>query len=105
PTGPEDFGTPRKILTDFATKAYRRPVRPAEIDRLVVAYKQLRNSGASFEQAVRDCVAAVLTSPNFLYREEAASPVLGDYEVASRLSYFLWGSMPDDQLFKLASEK
>lgn len=106
PSSPDDLSTPRSVLSAFATRAYRRPLRNGEADRLLAVYSKLRKSGSSYEQAIRDCVAAVLTSPHFLFREESTDKngLLGGYEIASRLSYFLWGSMPDSILVDLASQ-
>jgi hypothetical protein len=103
----------RKIVSAFATRAFRRPVRPAEADRLVALYKLARKNGESFERGIQLAVQATLVSPNFLFRVEAdpagAKPgslrPLNDYELASRLSYFLWASMPDETLMRLAAQK
>jgi hypothetical protein len=100
----------REVLERFATRAYRRPVQTDEVDRLVRLASSVLDQGGSFEQAIQTAVAAVLVSPHFLFRveddraAEGASPVreLNGYELASRLSYFLWSSMPDDELFALA---
>jgi hypothetical protein len=101
----------REVLERFATRAYRRPVQTDEVDRLVRLASGVLDQGGSFEQAIQTAVAAVLVSPHFLFRveddraAEGSSPVreLNGYELASRLSYFLWSSMPDDELFALAS--
>jgi hypothetical protein len=85
-------------------------VKADEVDRLVRLADSVLDQRGSFEQAIQTAVAAVLVSPHFLFRIEddgaayAASPVreLNGYELASRLSYFLWSSMPDDELFTLA---
>lgn len=106
PTGDTDLETPKGILTKFASRAYRRAVKPQEVERLIGMYSKLRKAGASYEQAMRDCIAATLTSPNFLFREES-KPVkggLGSNDIASRLSYFLWASTPDDTLLQLAGQ-
>lgn len=98
----------RTVLTPFVTRAYRRPATLQEIDRLIELYKSARKNGDRYEAALRVCLQAVLVSPHFLFRVEldsgnaAQSPVLNGYELASRLSYFLWSSMPDDQLLALA---
>ncbi|MCL4204657.1 MAG: DUF1592 domain-containing protein [Pirellulaceae bacterium] len=100
----------REVLERFAMRAYRRPMQAAEVDRLVHLADSVLDQGGSFEQAIQTAVAAVMVSPHFLFRIEddstadAASPVreLNGYELASRLSYFLWSSMPDDELFALA---
>lgn len=100
----------RSTLARFATRAFRRPVAPEELDRLAALHAAARTQGASFEGATKVALQAVLISPHFLFRGELqADPdnprqrgPLGDYELASRLSYFLWSSMPDDELFSLA---
>lgn len=99
----------RKMLTAFATKAYRRPVRVDEVDRLMKLFDLTVRGGESFERGMQLGVEAVLTSPNFLFLVEAdanpkANRVVNDYELASRLSYFLWSSMPDGELMTLAAQ-
>ncbi|WP_020469553.1 DUF1592 domain-containing protein [Zavarzinella formosa] len=100
----------RQILTAFTTKAYRRPVKADEITRLMKLFQFVNSPGEPFEQAVRHAMKAVLVSPHFLFRieqdsqpnnPEAIHPV-SDFEFATRLSYFLWSTMPDDELFGLA---
>lgn len=92
------------ILKAFATRAYRRPATQVEVERLTQIVDLLRKDGESFEEAVRVGVQAVLSSPNFLFRveQENGKAALSGYELASRLSYFLWASMPDDRLLNLA---
>ena len=108
----------RKIIDNLVTRAYRRPATTAEVQKLLGLVAQVRKQD-SFEEGVRVALQAVLASPNFLFsieRDPAASaPQSGasasqayqvsDYELASRLSYFLWSSMPDDELFRVAGEK
>jgi hypothetical protein len=96
-------------LQSFAARAYRRPLSPAERDELPAFYRKLRDQDQlSHEDAVRDTVASILLSPEFCYRLDlpaagtAARP-LSDYALASRLSYFLWSSMPDDALLAHAA--
>jgi hypothetical protein len=100
----------RNILTHFATRAYRRPVTPDELNRLMKLFDAADKKGASLKDAIKAAARAVLVSPNFLYRIEfdpadGAPHSLTDYELASRLSYFLWSSMPDDDLLALAAAK
>jgi hypothetical protein len=87
-------------------RAYRRPVTDAEVDRVVQLVEQAREEGAEFSRCVRLGLARVLCSPGFLFIQEPAAEEqprkLTDYELASRLSYFLWSSMPDEELFDLA---
>ena len=99
----------REVLTRFMTRAYRRPVQPAEVESKLALYTKLRPEKPSFVEAIKVPLAAVLASPHFLYLVEpestaAASRKLTPYEVATRLSYFLWSSMPDDTLAKLAAK-
>jgi hypothetical protein len=109
----DENGRARQIIGDFATRAFRRPVTPAELDRLMKIYAMARRDHESLESSVRYTLEAVLVSPHFLFRGElqtrpndgtAVQPI-DDYALASRLSYFLWSSMPDDRLFELAATK
>ena len=101
----------RIVLEKFLPRAYRRPVKPEEIDRLLsFAQLSLTQEGESFirPKSVYAPLRAVLSSPYFLYRveqdpAEGTAPI-NEYELASRLSYFLWSSMPDDELFELAGK-
>jgi hypothetical protein len=100
----------RKIIAHFAMLGYRRPVEPAEVDRLMRLFDSAAQRGDSFEAAVKLALKAVLISPNFLFRVEKDRPgdppyPISDYELASRLSYFLWSSMPDEELFRLAGQQ
>jgi hypothetical protein len=94
-------------LLDFAQRAYRRPLTAAERAGLRGFYQSLRRDGLDHESAIRDGVARVLMSPHFLYRVDLAPPGgahrRDDYALASRLSYFLWSSLPDDQLLTRAA--
>ena len=92
-------------ISRFVSRAFRRPVEPAQIELLLKLFAQADARGESFDDAVRYALRGVLVSPDFLFRVEVprglnASPV-SDYELASRLSYFLWSSMPDDELFRV----
>jgi hypothetical protein len=101
----------REILTRFATRAFRRPVQPAEVERLLGLYDKAEKEGERFENRVRLALCGVLVSPHFLFRIELDPPdarpgtayPVNEYELASRLSYFLWSSMPDDELLGLAA--
>lgn len=93
------------VLTALARKAWRRPATPAEIARLIAFVPLAKANGDGFDQGIALAVKAILLSPNFMFRPEldpdptATAPrLLNSYEVASRLSYFLWSSMPDDAL-------
>ncbi|WP_020471898.1 DUF1592 domain-containing protein [Zavarzinella formosa] len=92
-----------RLLTDFLPRAFRRPVKSGEIARYSVLVMQRLATGACFEDAMRTAYKAVLCSPDFLFLKEPVGP-LDDYAVASRLSYFLWNSSPDETLMKLAAE-
>jgi Protein of unknown function (DUF1592)/Protein of unknown function (DUF1588)/Protein of unknown function (DUF1587)/Protein of unknown function (DUF1585)/Protein of unknown function (DUF1595)/Planctomycete cytochrome C len=98
-----------KALLKIAERAYRRPLSKAEQDDLLAFYRTLRREEhLDHEQALRDTLVTVLLSPHFLYRFDLAKPGTGarplsDYELASRLSYFLWASMPDAELLAHAS--
>ena len=103
----------RRVLERFATRAFRRYVNAGEVANLLRVYRTAREDGEDFEPAVKLAITAALVSPNFLYRP-IANPrpddsefvyELSDYELASRLSYFLWSSMPDDRLLDLAKAK
>jgi hypothetical protein len=99
----------RTDLENLARLAWRRPVTDVEVRKLAKYVKMAENEGDSFEKAMEVGVEAVLVSPYFLFRTER-DPASGgehrvsDYELASRLSYFLWSSMPDAELFRLAKE-
>jgi len=100
----------KKNLEAFATKAFRRPVEKLELERLMNVYSRAEKGGAPFEVAMKLAYKAALVSPNFLFRIEADQNLPGpyqinDYELASRLSYFIWSSMPDEELFKQAKKK
>ena len=102
----------RKIIARFTPRAYRRPATDAEIDRLLRLYDLSAKKGDPFENRVRLMLKAALVSPNFLLRVEQDRGKEGsteayrvsDHELAVRLSYFLWSSMPDDALVALAEQ-
>ena len=99
----------RKNIESFAARAFRRPVEKVEADALMGLFEQATKRGESFETAVKHALKAVLVSPHFLFRIEKDRGVpepyrLNDYELASRLSYFLWSSMPDAELFAQAAK-
>jgi hypothetical protein len=98
------------VLGPFIKRAFRGPVKDADINRYVDIVEMAVSDGEKFDQGIQFAVQAVLVSPSFLFRIEtdgrpddpmAERPVT-DYELASRLSYFLWSSMPDEELFRLA---
>jgi hypothetical protein len=100
-----------QIIRPFATRAFRRPVRDDEMQQLMAFWKQADAEGHTFNDSLQLTLKIVLTSPQFLFRVEAEPQpgepnnihTLNEYELASRLSYFIWSSMPDDELFKLAA--
>ncbi len=102
----------REILAGFAERAFRRPVDDATKARLAALAEAVSaRAGQTFEGGVAQAMAAVLTSPRFLFREEDAEPgasprypFVDEFALASRLSYFLWSSMPDAELLRLAAE-
>lgn len=105
-TATKDLAYAREILSRFATRAWRRPVEAGEVDRLVALVENAQKLGDNFESAVKIGLLAVLCSQSFLYLVEgspsAPMPRLTDWELASRLSYFLWSTMPDARLLDLA---
>ncbi|MFY8051568.1 MAG: DUF1587 domain-containing protein, partial [Armatimonadaceae bacterium] len=94
----------RKSLKAFAYKAFRRPVYAHELDGLVALFERQRRTGANYTTALRIATKAVLVSPGFLFRIDSALPAktgphpLDAYTIASRMSYFVWSSMPDSAL-------
>ncbi len=107
----------RGVLKRFMPKAWRRPVSDDELQAMVDLFAQRRAETDSFQEAIKIPLLAVLSSPHFLYLVETdgqnpasdgktdarTSSTISDYQLASRLSYFLWSSMPDDELFDLAA--
>ena len=102
----------RAILGSFARRAFRRPVEREELDRYIELGRNVMLEGESFERAIEVCVQAILVSPHFLFRVEmdaepenpqAIHPI-NEFELASRLSYFLWSSTPDEELLQLAGK-
>jgi hypothetical protein len=95
----------RQITENLAHRAFRRPVTADEVTRLVQFYDAARKGGGTFDQGIEQTVAAVLASPNFLYRGIWGDPTLTDLELASRLSFFLWNTGPDQELLTLAESR
>lgn len=100
----------RRILEGLARRAFRRPVTDADLRPLVTFYKNARRTGG-FDAGIQSALQAMLVSPDFLFRVEADPPKpaaaaykIGQYDLASRLSFFLWSSIPDDELLRLAGE-
>jgi hypothetical protein len=110
----------RKVMANLMERAYRRPVTEQELASKLSLVDLARKEGDSLEEGVRLALEAVLASPDFLFRIEsdpkparavtvtattAPAHFLNDYDLASRLSYFLWASMPDDELYRVAKER
>src|SRR5665213_778618 len=101
----------RQITENLARRAFRRPVSDEDMKRLMPFYEAGRQNGGTFDQGIEQVVAAVLVSPQFLYRAlqgpKGAAPdtevTLTDLELASRLSFFLWNTGPDEELLTLAA--
>ena len=96
-----------RILASLAHRAYRRPVTASEVAQLTGIFNRARASAYTPAQSLQFAIAAMLVSPQFLFRIERDPPAgavgrISDLELASRLSYFLWSSMPDDELLRLA---
>jgi hypothetical protein len=103
----------RQIVAIFASRAWRRPAENSEVDKVMTLYSSAQKDGLSFEASVKLAMKAVLVSPYFLFRgeiqpdpnnPESVHPI-DEYALASRLSYFLWSSMPDQELTDLAAHK
>ena len=103
----EEAPCARKILSNLAGHAFRRPVTDEDLVPLMRFYER-GSKVDGFEGGVRESIAAILTSPLFLYRAEAAADtgprVLSDLELASRMSFFIWSSLPDDELLAAAAK-
>jgi mono/diheme cytochrome c family protein len=110
--GAEETQCARTIVTELARRAFRRPVTGADIQPLYAFYEKVRTDG-DFESGIQNAIQALLVSPEFLFRIEQDPPVaqasttqrISDVELASRLSFFLWSSIPDDELLDLAERR
>jgi cytochrome c5 len=99
-----------RLLSTVARRAFRRPLTRADMDAPLALYREERTEGGDFDAGIRAGLARILTSPTFLFRSEGDPPGLAigtghrvtDLELASRLSFFLWSSIPDDELLNLA---
>ncbi|PWT83494.1 MAG: hypothetical protein C5B57_06720 [Blastocatellia bacterium] len=108
---PEEPACAEKILTNLARRAYRRPVTAADVEAPIAFYKKARQNGGNFDAGIRSGVARILSSPSFLYRIErdpagvrtGSAHAVSDVELASRLSFFLWSSIPDQKLLNAAA--
>ena len=97
----------QEIITNLAERAFRRPLTNEDLDSLVGFYESSRQNN-DFESGIKEAVSAILVSPHFIYRAEGGpvegeSLMLTDLELASRLSFFLWSSLPDEELLTIAS--
>jgi hypothetical protein len=110
PSPGHELDCARTIIANFAQRAYRRRTTAAEVDRLVKIAELALKDGESFEYGIKLALEAVLVSPHFLFRgefqPEPGNPNLvypiDEFALATRLSYFVWSSMPDDELLELA---
>ena len=108
----EEVRCAREIVSDLAAEAYRRPVNLREVDRLMPFYQKGAANGGGFEGGVRSALEAVLSSPHFIFRLEREPETartgntyrVADLDLASRLSFFLWGTSPDKELVTIASQ-
>jgi len=99
----------RAVLREFAYHAWRRPVEPVELEGLLSIFDGAYSQGDTYYEAVKLALKGVLVSPHFIFLAEPEPEVMGDYALgdfpfAARLSYFIWGSMPDAELFRLAQQ-
>ena len=94
----------QQFIRKLAIKLFRRPVSDGELKRYIDIAKKRYETDENVFNAVQAALTSMLCSPNFLYKYKGNSIDLDDYSIASRLSYFLWNSLPDDRLIKLASE-
>ncbi len=110
-SGATEAACAEKILLNLARRAYRRPVTAADVQAPLAFYTQTREGGADFDGGIRAGLARILSSPSFLYRIErdpvgerpGTAHAVTDVDLASRLSFFLWSSIPDDRLLNLAA--
>ena len=99
-----------EVVGRFASRAFRRPASRGEVARLVKLAAKVREEGGSYEEGIQVAMQAVLISPHFIFRVEqprkpnaaGEMPPISDYELATRISYFLWSSMPDNELLSMA---
>ena len=108
--GKDDVTCAKQILTTLARRAYRRPVTDADLESLLSFYQAGRNKG-NFDSGIENALRLILANPKFIFRAESDAGVaagaahrINDLELASRLSFFLWSSIPDEQLINLAAQ-
>ena len=105
-----DEAATAQVLARIASRAFRRPATNDEVRRLVALAAQVRKDGGSFEESIQVGLQAILVSPHFIFKVErprvpdasGKMPSVNDYELATRISYFLWSSMPDDEMLQMA---
>jgi hypothetical protein len=108
----EEVPCARRIIGALAKRAYRRPVTDNDLETLLGFYQRGRNEGGNFDMGIEAAIQLILASPEFLFRFEPDPPNLtagaayriNDIELASRLAFFIWSTLPDDQLVTLASQ-
>ena len=96
-----------EVLQRFMSRAFRRTVSDHQVDKFVAFYQEIRPEFPSFEEAIRETLAMILIQPEFLFLLEPAGEekrLIDEFELASRLSYFLWSTLPDKQLIELATK-
>ncbi len=111
PAAARESACATEILSTVARRAFRRPVTATDVAAPLTFYRQARSDGGTFDAGIRAGLSRILASPAFLFREERDAPGVAagtahrvsDLELASRLSFFLWSSVPDDQLLKVAA--
>jgi len=109
--GQDELPCARNILSTLARRAYRRPVNDNDMETLLTFYQQGRNK-KTFDQGIESAMRRIISGPEFIFRTETDPPSvaantpyrISDLELASRLSFFLWSTIPDDQLFAVASQ-
>src|SRR5262249_22482052 len=109
----DELSCARKILSTLARGAYRRPATNTDLESLLSFYQRRRNANGSFDAGIESALQFILSSPEFLFRLEAdptgiaanATYKIDDLALASRLSFFLWSSLPDETLLNLAAQK
>ncbi|GAA4429934.1 DUF1592 domain-containing protein [Bremerella cremea] len=104
--GLDELQAAQQVIARFASRAFRRPVTNGEMERLMILYGMAKEDGLNYEGAIREVVVGILCSPNFLFKVEEdtqeGTHALDDYQLATRLSYFLWSTMPDEDLLQQA---
>src|SRR5690606_2550169 len=106
----QELDCARQIFANLAKKAYRRPITDADLEAPLAFFHTGREQGG-FDNGIKNGMMAILTSPKFLFRAESPEPgatpdsvvPVGELELASRLAFFLWGTVPDEELVELAA--